>query len=131
LVAYRRQVDVERTAIGRRITRLEFGYAFNIDFDDDTSFIIAGDFSFTSDDHRSNADASEIGPEDGALLGLLHQIVADVQVSDGSVLTLTTEAGHVLSCAPSALGKYEAWEIVNRAGARLVCTPHGDLARWS
>ena len=115
---------------GLQISRCCLDYAFSFEvFDSLKETTIRIESSFTLSQNDSKFCLTPSKPEDlGPVYTLFGEIISKIHMYKTGVLHIVFGNGAQLQVNPS--DKYEAWEILNTQGVRVVCMPSGKLAVW-
>ncbi|HUS63459.1 MAG TPA: DUF6188 family protein [Kofleriaceae bacterium] len=113
--------------IARQVTQVCFDHAVTLRLwqsDGEVTVRVAARFALQYGGTLFDVDP-DARENTGAALSLLHTEVIDARATAEGTLLMRFDGGVLLSVAADE--SYEAWELVDSTGARVVCTPGGEL----
>jgi len=118
-------------AAGREVTRLLLDYRFTLEMwtrEDTLQITLAQKFEYVRD-----GITYLINPDEKSgicrVLFVLYQMIDSVTATSNGRLTIVFRNGDRIVSEPH--DQYEAWDIGNLRGLRLIALPGGGLAKWS
>ncbi|HEV2460862.1 MAG TPA: DUF6188 family protein [Ktedonobacterales bacterium] len=120
---------------GFTVMRCVVDYAFSLDLARPEAAVrvqqwasvrIGGPFDYVVEDTTRRLDAAECPEELGPALRLFRQTVESATITHGGTLQIQF-SGRAFLRIPS-LADYEAWEVTEGDGRRLICMPGGEIA---
>lgn len=120
---------------GFTVMRCVVDYAFSLELarpeaavrgQEHANVTIEGPFDYVVEDTTRRLHAEGCPEELGPALGLFRQTIESASITQGGTLQIQFSGRAFLRIPSSA--EYEAWELTEGDGRRLICTPGGAIA---
>lgn len=122
--------NLKKMLVGGKVSDIKIGYSTTIYINNGENFI---SLSIGPSDFLDNEKSFKILPQDinskSILASLFQSTLVEIQISDVGELSMQFQNPSHRVVTKSGFD-YEAWEINDAKGFKIVCMPGGELAVW-